>query len=328
MFHIALTPNENPANALSATSETLMGAIADLLNSISLVSGSEEWFVSRVLEATKEAVDNLENDQPAKGAWSDFSSPDDAFSIDIFCSDDARYVRLDGDDLLVPHGAVGLVVEEHTTRWIYDESEISQWNNVRLPQKRIEPNESVEALKYHVSGAIARGEAVAIVEQPVKPTIESHNEPLRQAMFARGCKWVVNGAYESFQLNGKYEPYPVGYIRVHRNGSSHPRLPHQFSVQTINGWLQLSFATIEEGTNWALESASNALNPAPTITEVIRDIKHGDCTLSAIFSDGSERKLFNFFIDELSFSDFELIGKTETEAQALHSQKDSAYLRS
>lgn len=66
----------------------------------------------------------------------------------------------------------------------------------------------------------------------------------------------------------------------------------------------------------------------PTITEVIRDIKHGDCTLSAIFSDGSERKLFNFFIDELSFSDSELIGKTETEAQALHSQKDLAYLRS
>lgn len=236
MFHIALTPNENPANALSATSETLMGAIADLLNSISLVSGSEEWFVSRVLEATKEAVDNLENDEPAKGVWSDFSSPDDAFSIDIFCADDARYVRLDGNDLLVPHGAVGLVAEQHTTRWLYDESEISQWDNVRLPHEAVESvvNPVMSMLRHHVSGAIARGEAEAIVGQPV----------------------------------------------------------------------------------------------IPTITEVIRDIKHGDCTLSAIFSDGSERKLFNFFIDELSFSDSELIGKTETEAQALHSQKDLAYLRS
>ena len=65
-----------------------------------------------------------------------------------------------------------------------------------------------------------------------------------------------------------------------------------------------------------------------TITEVIRDIKHGDCTLSATFSDGSTRKLFNFYIDELSFSDFELIGKTETEAQDLHRERDSNYLRS
>ena len=50
------------------------------------------------------------------------------------------------------------------------------------------------------------------------------------------------------------------------------------------------------------------------ITELIRDVNDGDCALSAIFDDGSTRKLFNFYIDELAFFDADLIGKTEIEA--------------
>jgi len=65
-----------------------------------------------------------------------------------------------------------------------------------------------------------------------------------------------------------------------------------------------------------------------TITELIRDVKDGDCALSAIFDDGSTRKLFNFFIDELAFFDSDLIGKTETEAHQLHHDRTIAYIQS
>ena len=64
------------------------------------------------------------------------------------------------------------------------------------------------------------------------------------------------------------------------------------------------------------------------ITELIRDVKDGDCSLSAIFDDGSTRKLFNFFIDELAFFDADLIGKTEAEAHQLHSARIIAYIQS
>lgn len=224
MFHIALTPNENPANALSAQHETLMGAFAKLLHSLDLALGSD--VLGRVLEATKEAIDNMEDEQPSKGTWTDMGCEDDAFSIDIFCSDDARYVRFDDNYLLAPHGAVALGIGRHNhQQWIYDESEVKDWENV------------------------------------LRPIWHDYEEGLHDAVES-----VVNPVVEQ--------------------------------------------------------------SPIATITEVIRDIKHGDCTLSAIFSDGSERKLFNFYIDELSFSDFELIGKTETEAQELHRERDANYLRS
>lgn len=64
------------------------------------------------------------------------------------------------------------------------------------------------------------------------------------------------------------------------------------------------------------------------ITELIRDVKDGDCALSAIFDDGSKRKLFSFYIDELAFFDADLIGKTEMEAHQLHHARTVAYLQS
>jgi len=48
----------------------------------------------------------------------------------------------------------------------------------------------------------------------------------------------------------------------------------------------------------------------------------------ATFEDGSQKTLFAFFPDEVSFQASELIGLTEEEAHTLYQEKDTAYLRS
>ena len=45
------------------------------------------------------------------------------------------------------------------------------------------------------------------------------------------------------------------------------------------------------------------------------------------FEDGSEKELFRFYPDELSFRESEFIGLTEVEARALRHRRDVAYLR-
>jgi hypothetical protein len=50
--------------------------------------------------------------------------------------------------------------------------------------------------------------------------------------------------------------------------------------------------------------------------------------VTAQFEDGSERKLFHFYPDELKFSESEFVGLTEAEAHTLRHDKDVAYLRS
>lgn len=45
------------------------------------------------------------------------------------------------------------------------------------------------------------------------------------------------------------------------------------------------------------------------------------------FEDGTTKKLFWFYPDELSFSEEELIGLTEAEARHLKYEKDRAYLQ-
>lgn len=218
MFHIAFTPNASPANAMSAKAETLMGAIADLLKSLGSAFGSEEWFVVNVLEALKEAIDNMEDCQPAKGTWTDMGCEDDAFSIDIFCADDAKYVKLDDDYLLAPHGAVALGIGKHNHQeWIYDEADVAEWDSVLRPIYRDLPDDGLDA----------------------------------------AVRSVVD----------------------------------------------------------------------PKIVAITREEKLGDCTLTGTFEDGSQCKLFSFYVDELSFSDSDLIGKTETEAHHLHQQRMVAYLQ-
>ena len=130
MYHVAFTPDATPANALSAKAPTLLGAFAELLKSLTALDITDDSFVAIVFETAKQAIDNLENCQPAKGSWADMGCEDDAFSIDIFYDEDARYIRLDDHDLLVPHGAVGLVNEKFETRWLYDTAEIDEWENV------------------------------------------------------------------------------------------------------------------------------------------------------------------------------------------------------
>lgn len=46
------------------------------------------------------------------------------------------------------------------------------------------------------------------------------------------------------------------------------------------------------------------------------------------FSDGSSTKLFSYYPDELSFTEAEFLGLTESEAHALRQKKDVAYLKS
>jgi len=145
MYVVAFTPNVAPANALSAKHKTLIGAIGELLKTLDVLE-CDEWFVAAVLEAAKEAVDNLENCQDAKGAWSDMGCEDDAFSIDIFCADDARYVKFDDDLLLVPHGAIGLGVNKFNAQeWLYEEPDAGDWDDVLLPHVAYQPAEVSEA---------------------------------------------------------------------------------------------------------------------------------------------------------------------------------------
>lgn len=65
-----------------------------------------------------------------------------------------------------------------------------------------------------------------------------------------------------------------------------------------------------------------------TIVSIRRESVYGSCTLYATYTDAQESILFSYYIDELAFSDAELIGKTEKEAHDLRLAKDVAYLRS
>lgn len=46
----------------------------------------------------------------------------------------------------------------------------------------------------------------------------------------------------------------------------------------------------------------------------------------ATFEDGSEKELFSYYPDEISFTEQEFIGKTEEEAHRLKFEKDKDYL--
>jgi len=85
MFHIAFTPDYSPSNALSAQHETLIGAIAELLKSLDVVFGPEEWYVQHVLLACHDAVKNMMEDKTAKASWTDMGMEDasEGFDADL-----------------------------------------------------------------------------------------------------------------------------------------------------------------------------------------------------------------------------------------------------
>lgn len=132
MYHVALTPDYAPCTALCSMQETLPEAMAEILKASRELEW-EPWYLAIVLNAMSEAAQNLADGKTAKASWIEMGCEDDAFSIDIFTHEEARYVRHDGKRLLMPHGAVGFVADPLHEQWIYDEAEIGDWNNVLLP---------------------------------------------------------------------------------------------------------------------------------------------------------------------------------------------------
>jgi hypothetical protein len=49
--------------------------------------------------------------------------------------------------------------------------------------------------------------------------------------------------------------------------------------------------------------------------------------VTATFDDGTRKRLFSFYPDEIRFDEGDLIGLTEAEAHALRHQRDVAYLQ-
>jgi hypothetical protein len=68
-----------------------------------------------------------------------------------------------------------------------------------------------------------------------------------------------------------------------------------------------------------------------TITSMPRSMPEGMFDpmpeVVAIFEDGSTKRLFSFFPDEVSFTPSEFVGLTEEEAHSLFQRKDTTYLR-
>ncbi|MEI6218600.1 MAG: hypothetical protein WCP86_06850 [bacterium] len=50
--------------------------------------------------------------------------------------------------------------------------------------------------------------------------------------------------------------------------------------------------------------------------------------VSVVFEDGAKKRLFDYYPDEISFSESEFIGLTEAEALNLKFRKDKAFLQS
>jgi len=49
--------------------------------------------------------------------------------------------------------------------------------------------------------------------------------------------------------------------------------------------------------------------------------------VTATFDDGSRKRLFSFYLDEIVFDEGDLVGLTEAEAHDLYRRKDTSYLR-
>ena len=64
-----------------------------------------------------------------------------------------------------------------------------------------------------------------------------------------------------------------------------------------------------------------------TISPIPREVWEPLPLVTATFSDGSVRTLFNYFPDEISFMPSEFIGLTEAEAKALKGKKDRVYVK-
>jgi hypothetical protein len=64
------------------------------------------------------------------------------------------------------------------------------------------------------------------------------------------------------------------------------------------------------------------------ITKMPQSMFENMLKVLAAFEDGTEKELFSYFPDEISFTPEEFIGLTEEEARSLKVNKDKAYLQS
>ena len=67
----------------------------------------------------------------------------------------------------------------------------------------------------------------------------------------------------------------------------------------------------------------------PTITTaIIAEHEWGHSVVEAEFSDGTSKRLFQFYADEIQFTEQEFIGLTAEQAGALRHDRDVMYLMS
>ena len=74
------------------------------------------------------------------------------------------------------------------------------------------------------------------------------------------------------------------------------------------------------------------MNTTPITSVVIGPMPKGLCDpmpkVTATFEDGETKELFEFYPDEISFTETEFIGLSEQEAYDLRHKKDVAYIQS
>jgi len=91
----------------------------------------------------------------------------------------------------------------------------------------------------------------------IEELIENQNAPLRAKMEKRGYHLNISKDKRKFFIDkeGKYVPYPVGYI----TGPGMSNGSYYMSVQGKNGWSQKSGLDILELKKWAVEKSKQNL---------------------------------------------------------------------
>lgn len=65
-----------------------------------------------------------------------------------------------------------------------------------------------------------------------------------------------------------------------------------------------------------------------TITAAHIHVVHGRATMRVTLEDGTEQDAISWYIDELTFTPQDAIGRTLDDLRALHFRRDRAYLQS
>lgn len=137
---------------------------------------------------------------------------------------------------------------------------------MKTRQKKIMKKVTKKLVKKSAKKAVALKVVPAVVKKFLRSlTRTSINTPLQIALAAGGCTKIQKGGLQYYvNREGRYVPYPPGYIRgpvLCSNGN--PR-PYQMSVQGHNGWHQRGFTYLEgakgEAEAWAIKTAVEVLS--------------------------------------------------------------------